>query len=154
LRKLPLAGSGTGRLLISRVFLLTPHPRWGAREAYFKDKDMKKKIAVFLTAGFGILVMLSGCLPPKQVISGYEDPVRRIQTEEVRKPSDRTEENKEMEALIQKLEEAEQRLLEAERKNRETLRRLEDASIKTERSMERIERVGKKIEAVGRKEAP
>ena len=27
-----------------------------------KDKSMKKKIAVFLTAGFGILVMFSGCL--------------------------------------------------------------------------------------------
>jgi uncharacterized protein YlxW (UPF0749 family) len=115
---------------------------------------MKKKIAVFLTAGFGILVMLSGCLSSKQVISGYEDPAKRIQTEQVREPSDRTEENKKMEALIQKLEETEQRLLETERKNRETLRRLEDASIKTEKSMERIERVGEKIEAVGKKEAP
>ena len=115
---------------------------------------MKKKIAVFFTAGFGILVMLSGCLPSKQVISGYEDPAKRIQTEEVRKPGDRTEENKKMEALIQKLEEAEQRLLEMERKNQETLRRLEEASKKTERSMERIERAGEKIEAVGKKEAP
>jgi len=115
---------------------------------------MKKKIAVFFTAGFGILVMLGGCLPSKQVISGYEDPAQRIQTKQVRKPSDQTEENKKREALIQRLEEAEQRLLEAERKNRETLRRLEDASIKTERSMERIERVGEKIEAVGKKQAP
>jgi hypothetical protein len=115
---------------------------------------MDKRIIAGITAGFGILVTLGGCLPSKQVISGYEDPAKRIQTGEVRKPSDRTEENKKMEALIQRLEEAEQRLLETERKNRETLRRLEDASIKTERSMERIEKVGEKIEAVGRKEAP
>jgi hypothetical protein len=115
---------------------------------------MDKRIIAGIIAGFGILVMLSGCLPSKKVISGYEDPAKRIQTEEVRKPVDRTEENKKMEALIRKLEEAEQRLLEAERKNRETLRRLEDASIKTERSMERIERAGEKIEAVGKKEAP
>jgi hypothetical protein len=115
---------------------------------------MKKKIAVFFTVGFGIIVMLSGCLPSKQVISGYEDPTKRIQTEEARKPGERTEENKKMEALIRKLEEAEQRLLEMERKNRETLRRLEEASKKTERSMERIERAGEKIEAVVKKEAP
>jgi hypothetical protein len=115
---------------------------------------MDKRIIGGITAGFGILVTLGGCLPSKQVISGYDDPNRRIKSEEVRKPGDRTEENKKMEALIRKLEEAEQRLLEAERKNRETLRRLEDASIKTERSMERIERVGEKIEAVGKKEAP
>ena len=119
-----------------------------------KDKGLKKKIAVFLSAGFGILVMLSGCLPSKQVISGYEDPAKRIQTEEVRKADDRAEEYRKMEALIQKLEEAEKRLLEMERKNQETFQRLEEASKKTERSMERIERAGEKIEAVGRKEAP
>jgi TolA-binding protein len=113
-----------------------------------------KKIVVFLMAGLGILVMFSGCSSSKQVISGYEGPAKRIQTQEARKPGDRTEEVKEMEALIRKLEETEQRLLETERKNQETLRRLEEASKKTERSMERIERAGKKIEAVGKKEAP
>ena len=120
---------------------------------------MKKKIIAVFTAGFGLLVTLSGCLPPKQVISGYEDPAKRIQTEPARKPGDRTAEDKiaedkKMEALIRKLEEAEKRLQEMERKNQETLRRLEDASQKTERSMERIEKAGEKIEAVGRKEVP
>jgi Skp family chaperone for outer membrane proteins len=124
-----------------------------------KDQGMKKKIIAVFTAGFGLLVMLTGCLPPKQVISGYEDPAKRIQTEPVRKSGDRTAEAKKaedqkMEALIRKLEEAEQRLREMERKNQETLRRLEDASQKTERSMERIEKAGEKIEALGRKEVP
>ena len=112
---------------------------------------MKKKIAVFCMAGFGLWVMLSGCLPPKQVIRGYEDPAKRIQAKEVWKPGERTEEEKQMEALIQKLEVAEKRLREMERKNQETLRRLEEASQRTERSMERIKRAGEKIEAVGRK---
>ena len=40
----------------------------------FEDKGMKKKIAVFFTVGFMILAMLGGCLPPKQVISGYDEP--------------------------------------------------------------------------------
>jgi hypothetical protein len=115
---------------------------------------MNKKIIAGFTTGFGFLVIFSGCLPSKQVISGYGDPAKRIQTEEVRKAGDRTEEKKKMEALIRKLEEAEQRLLEMERKNQETFQRLEEASKKTERSMERIERAGKKIEAVGKKEAP
>ena len=115
---------------------------------------MKKKTAVFFTAGFRILVMLSGCLPNKQVISGYEDPAKRIQAEENRKAGDQSEENKKMEALIQKLEQAEKRLLEMERKNQEAFRRLEEASKKTERSMERIEKAGKKIEALGEKVAP
>jgi hypothetical protein len=115
---------------------------------------MKKKIAFFFTAGFGLFVMFSGCLPPKQVISGYEGPAKKIQTEPVRKSGDRTAEDKKKEDLIRKLEEAEQRLREMERKNQETLRRLEDASKKTERSMERIEKAGEKIEALGRKEVP
>jgi hypothetical protein len=115
---------------------------------------MHRKIITGFTAGFGFLVLFSGCLPSKQVISGYEDPAKRSPTGEVRQPFDQTEENKKMEALIRQLEKAEQRLLEIERKNRETLRRLEEASKKTERSMERIERAGEKIEAVGKKEAP
>jgi len=119
-----------------------------------KDKGMKKKIVFFFTGGFGLLVMFTGCLPPKQVISGYEDPAKKIQTQQVRKPGDRTAEDKKMEDLTRKLEEAEQRLREMERRNQETLRRLEDASQKTERSMERIEKAGEKIEALGRKEVP
>ena len=115
---------------------------------------MKMKITVFCTAGLGLLVVLAGCLPPKQVISGYEDQAKRIPAGEVRNPGDSAEENKQMEALIQKLEKAEQRLRETERKNQETLRRLEEAAKKSERSMERIEKAGEKIEAVGRKEAP
>lgn len=115
---------------------------------------MGKRIIAGFTAGLGILVMLSGCLPAKQVVSGYNDPNKRINPEEIRKPGDRTEENKKIEALIRKLEEAEQRLLEMERKNQETFQRLEEASKRTERSMKRIEKAGEKIEAVGRKEAP
>jgi hypothetical protein len=115
---------------------------------------MKKKMAFFFTAGLGILIMLSGCVPPKQVISGYEEPARRIQLEEAGKADDLREENKKREALIRKLEETERRLLEAEQRNQETFRRLQEASKKTERSMERIERAGEKIEAVGKKEAP
>ncbi len=115
---------------------------------------MKKKSIVFLTAGFWILVLFSGCLPPKQVISGYEDPAKRIQPEEVEKSGDRAEEKKKMEALTRKLEETEKRLLELQRKTQETYQRLEEASKKTERSLERIERAGEKIEAVGKKEAP
>ena len=115
---------------------------------------MDKRNRAGIAAGFGFLMMFSGCLSSKQVISGYEDPAKRIQAEAVGKPVDRMEEKKEMEARIQKLKEAEQRLFEMEQKNRETLRRLEEASKRTERSMERIERAGEKIEAVGRKEAP
>ncbi len=115
---------------------------------------MDKRIGAGITAGFGFLMMFSGCLSSKQVISGYEDPAKRTQTESVGKPGDPTEETKKMEALIRKMEEAERRLSEMERKNRETLRRLEEASKKTERSMERIEKAGEKIEAVGKKAAP
>lgn len=115
---------------------------------------MKKKIIAVFTAGLGILVMLSGCLPAKQVISGHEGPAKRIQLKEVGKADDLREENKKREALIRKLEETERRLLEMEQRNQETYRRLEEASKKTERSMERIERAGEKIEAVGKKEAP
>jgi hypothetical protein len=119
-----------------------------------EDGSMKKKSIVFLTAGFGFLVLFTGCLPPKQVISGYEDPAKRIQLEEAGKADDLREENKKREALIRKLEETERRLLELEQRNQETFRRQEEASKKTERSMERIERAGEKIEAVGKKEAP
>jgi hypothetical protein len=115
---------------------------------------MKKMTTAFFAAGVGLLVVLAGCLPPKQVISGYEDPAKRITVGEVRKPEDGVEENKKLEDLIRKLERAEQRLRETERKNQETLRRLEEAAKKSERSMERIEKAGEKIEAVGRKEAP
>lgn len=115
---------------------------------------MKQRTTASFAAGLGLLVVLGGCLPPKQVISGYEDPGKRTPAGEVRKPGEGAEENLKMEALIRKLEEAEQRLREMERKNQETLRRLEEASIKTERSMKRIEKAGEKIEAVGRKEAP
>jgi TolA-binding protein len=117
-----------------------------------KDKGMKKKIFAVFTAGVGIWGILSGCLPAKQVINGYEDPPKRVQIEEVRKSGDQTEESKKMEAQIRKLEEAEKRLQEMERKNQDTLRRLEEASKRTERSMERIEKAGEKMEAVGRKE--
>jgi hypothetical protein len=113
----------------------------------------KWKTALF-SAVLGLLVVLGGCAPPKQVISGYEYPDRRIPAGEVRKPGGGEEDNKKMEALIRKLEKAEQRLREIERKNQETLRRLEEASIKNERALKRIEKAGEKIEAVGRKEAP
>jgi hypothetical protein len=115
---------------------------------------MKKISTAFFAAGVGLLVVLGGCAPPKQVISGYADPAKRIPAGEVRKPGDGDEENEKMEALIRKLEKAEQRLREMEQRNQETLRRLEEASKKTERSLKRIEKAGEKIEAVGRKEVP
>ena len=44
---------------------------------------MEKRIELLLLPGLGFLMMFSGCLSSKQVISGYEDPAKRIQTEAV-----------------------------------------------------------------------
>ena len=55
---------------------------------------MHKRTTAFFSAGLGLLVVLGGCAPPKQVISGYEDPAKRFPAGEVRKAGDEAEEKK------------------------------------------------------------
>lgn len=117
----------------------------------FKRDPYRKSLLPLILIG---CLVLSGCLPPKTVISLPEPPMAVKPKEVVPEKKSPSEEELRLEKLIRKLEETEQRLLETQRKTEESLRKVENASKKTDEAAGRIEKAQEKIDAIGQKETP